>query len=63
MVRLEMLKGSHMRKPGFALWWERVKARPSKKTAITDWLRPEDWARYDKMAGPGNEVNRHLAHF
>ena len=38
MVRLEMLKLSRMwdKKPGVAEWWERVKARPSYETAISE---------------------------
>ena len=62
MVRLEMLKLSRMwdKKPGVAEWWERVKARPSYETAITKWLRPEDIARYEKIADPWVNVNKNL---
>jgi len=63
MVRLEMLKLSRMweHKPGVAQWWERVKARPSYATAITKWLRPEDIARYEKIADPWVKVSENLA--
>lgn len=63
MVRLEMLKLSRMweDKPGVAQWWQRVKSRSSYKTAITDWLRPEDIARYEKIADPWSDVSGNLA--
>lgn len=65
MVRLEMLKLSRLweHKLAVAQWWQRVKSRPSYKTAITDWLRPEDMARYEKMADPWTDVSRNLAQF
>ena len=63
MVRLEMLKLSRMwdNKPGVAKWWERVKTRPSYGTAIAKWLRPEDIARYEKIADPWVNVSKNLA--
>jgi glutathione S-transferase len=63
IVRLEMLKLSPMwdNKPGVAKWWERIKARPSYETAITKWLRPEDIARYEKVADPWVNVSKNLA--
>lgn len=62
MVPPEMLKLSRMwdRKPGVAKWLERVKARPSYDTAITTWLRPQDYARYEKMADPWEAVSKNL---
>ncbi|MGH7871544.1 MAG: hypothetical protein ACREQO_04920 [Candidatus Binatia bacterium] len=47
-MRLEMLKLARLwdHKPGVARWWERLKARPSYQTAIINWLRPQDYARY-----------------
>ncbi|MBI2091271.1 MAG: hypothetical protein HYT78_21455, partial [Deltaproteobacteria bacterium] len=62
IVRLEMLKLSRMwdNKPGVAKWWERVKMRPSYETAITKWLRPEDIARYEKLADPWINVSKNL---
>jgi hypothetical protein len=36
--------------------------RTSDKSAITDWLRPEELARYDKMADPAGEVSRQMTH-
>jgi glutathione S-transferase len=64
MVRLEMLKLARMweYKPGVAQWWGSVKSRPSYKTAITDWLRPEDLARSEKIADPWAEVSQQLDH-
>jgi hypothetical protein len=63
MVRLEMLKLSRMwdSKPGVAEWWERIKARPSYETAIVKWLRPEDIARYEKIADPWVNVSENLS--
>jgi glutathione S-transferase len=63
MVRLEMLKLTRMwdHKPGVAKWWERVKSRGSYETAITKWLRPEDFARYEKMTDPWGDVSKNLA--
>ncbi|MGN6732329.1 MAG: hypothetical protein ACTHMB_10225 [Candidatus Binatia bacterium] len=48
-------------KPGVAAWWERIKARSSYDTAITKWLRAQDWARYEKMADPWPDVSRNMA--
>ena len=63
MVRLEMLKLARMwdHKPGVSEWWERVKSRPSYQSAITKWLRPEDIARYEKLADPWVDVSKNLA--
>ena len=63
MVRLEMLRLARLwdDKPGVAAWWERIKARSSYDTAITKWLRAQDWARYEKMADPWPDVSRNLA--
>jgi glutathione S-transferase len=63
MVRLEMLKLSRMwdNKPGVAEWWERIKARPSYETAILKWLRPEDFARYEKIADPWINISKNLS--
>jgi hypothetical protein len=63
MVRLEMLKLSRMwdDKPGVAKWWERIKARPSYEAAITKWLRPDDFARYEKLRDPWIDVSKNLA--
>lgn len=62
IVRLEMLRLSRLwdKKPGVAKWWERIKARPSYETAITKWLRPEDLARYEKLADPWEAVSKNL---
>lgn len=63
MVRLEMLKLSRMwdDKPGVAQRWECIKARQSYETAITNWLRPEDIARYEKITDPRVNVSKKLA--
>jgi glutathione S-transferase len=63
MVRLEMLRLTRMwdKKSGVALWWERIKARPSYELAITKWLRPQDIARYENLADPWPEVSNNLA--
>ena len=64
MIRLEMLRLSRLweNKLAVAQWWQRVKSRPSYETAITDWLRPEDLARYEKMTDPWVEVRQQLDH-
>ena len=63
MVRLEMLKLSRMwdHKPGVAKWWERIKTRPSYEAAITKWLRPDDFARYEKLSDPWTDVSKNVA--
>ncbi len=63
ITRLAMLKLSPMwnNKPGVVKWWERVKTRSSYETAITKWLRPEDIARYEKIADPWVNVSKNLA--
>lgn len=63
MVRLEILQPTPMwdDKPGVAKWCERIKSRPSYETTITRWLRPQDIARYEKMADPWADVSQHLA--
>ena len=63
MMRLEMLRLARLwdHKPAIAAWWERVKARPSFDTAISKWLRPQDWQRYEEMPDPWPDVSRNLA--
>lgn len=63
MVRLEMLKLSRMwdHKPGVAKWWERIKTRPSYEATITKWLRPDDFARYEKLSDPWTDVSKNVA--
>jgi glutathione S-transferase len=63
VVRLEMLKLSRLwdKKPAVARWWERVKARPSYETAITKWLRPQDYERYEKLPDLWDAVSKNLA--
>jgi|SRR5579862_2016273 len=40
------LSGLWADKPAVAAWWERVKERPSYKSAIVDWTTPADIDRY-----------------
>ncbi len=49
--RLEMLGLARFwePRPAVADWWERAQARPSFRTAVTDWLRPGDIERYDRL--------------
>ena len=63
MMRLEMLRLARLwdHKPGVAAWWERAKARPSFDKAFTQWLRPQDWQRYEKMPDPWPDVSKNLA--
>jgi hypothetical protein len=48
-------------KPGVSEWWKRIKARPSYASAITQWLRPEDIERYEKIDDPWVSVAKNLA--
>jgi hypothetical protein len=63
MMRLEMLRLARLwdHKPGVAAWWERAKARPSYDQTFTQWLRPQDWQRYEKMSDPWPDVSKNLA--
>ena len=39
-------------RPGVAAWYDRVRARPSFKTAVEDWLTPADHERLRQRTGP-----------
>jgi glutathione S-transferase len=48
LYRLEKLRMMQLweNRPGVTAWYARMKARPSFKTAVEDWLTPEDHERY-----------------
>ena len=48
LYRLEKLRMARMwdSRPGVAAWYARMKARPSFKMAVEDWLTPADHERY-----------------
>jgi glutathione S-transferase len=57
--RLDKLKLSPLwqDRPGIAAWYERVKARPSFKTAVDDWVTDADNARYANEPDPWPKVS------
>jgi glutathione S-transferase len=60
--RLEKLKLSRMwdERPGVAAWYERIRARPSFKTAVEDWVTPADHERYSSVPDPWPKVRELL---
>jgi glutathione S-transferase len=56
--RLAQLKLAPMwqHRPGVAAWYERVRARPSFKTAVEAWLTPADLERYANEPDPWPKV-------
>jgi glutathione S-transferase len=48
IFRLDMLRLARMwdQRPGVAAWYERIRQRPSFKTAVEDWLTQADRDRY-----------------
>ncbi len=52
--RLDKLKLARLwdRRPGVAAWYEQIRARPSFKTAVNDWLSPADIERYASTPDP-----------
>lgn len=63
LYRLEKLRLCQLweTKPGVAAWYARMKARPSFKTAVEDWLTSEDHERYASFQpDPWPKVSRIL---
>jgi glutathione S-transferase len=60
--RLDKLKLARMwdRRPAIAGWYERIRARPSFKAAVDDWLSPADVERYDSAPDPWPKVREIL---
>jgi glutathione S-transferase len=60
--RLEKLKLARMweSRPGVAAWYNRIRARPSFKTAVEDWLTPADHERYANEPDPWPKVREIL---
>jgi glutathione S-transferase len=57
--RLEKLKLSRLweGRRGIADWYDRVRARPSFKTAVEDWITPADNERYASQPDPWAKVS------
>jgi glutathione S-transferase len=47
-------------RPGVAGWYERMRARPSFKAAVDDWLSPADVERYESAPDPWPKVQEIL---
>jgi glutathione S-transferase len=47
-------------RPGVAAWYERIRARPSFKAAVEDWVTPADHERYAKEPDPWPKVSEIL---
>ncbi len=60
--RLDKLKLARMwqNRPGVAAWYERIRARPSFKTAVEDWITPADHERYANEPDPWPKVREIL---
>ena len=60
--RLDKLKLARLweNRPGIAAWFERVRARPSFKLAVEDWVTPADHERYAKEPDPWPKVSEIL---
>jgi len=56
--RLDKLKLAPLweRRPGVAAWYARVRARPSFKAAVDDWVSTDDLARYASQPDPWPKV-------
>jgi glutathione S-transferase len=54
-LKLAKLWGS---RPGIAAWYDRVRARPSFKPAVEDWITPADHERYAKEPDPWPKVSQ-----
>ena len=56
--RLDKLKLAKMweRRPGVSAWYERIRQRPSFKTAVEDWISPADIERYSNQPDPWPKV-------
>jgi glutathione S-transferase len=60
--RLDKLKLARMwdHRPGVAAWYDRIRQRPSFKTAVEDWLSPVDIERYSNQPDPWPKVREIL---
>ena len=60
--RLDKLKLARLwgRRPGVAAWYERIRARPSFKAAVEDWVTPADHERYAAQPDPWPKVRELL---
>jgi glutathione S-transferase len=60
--RLDKLKLARMwdKRPGVAAWYERIRQRPSFKTALEDWMTQADQERYAKEPDPWPKVRELL---
>ena len=60
--RLDKLKLARMweSRPGVAQWYERIRARPSFKAAVDDWVSADDLARYANQPDPWPKVREIL---
>jgi glutathione S-transferase len=60
--RLDKLKLARLweRRPAVGEWYERIRARPSFKTAVEDWLSPADTERYASAPDPWPKVQEIL---
>jgi len=60
--RLDRLKLSRLweKRPGVTQWFERVRARPSFKAAVDDWVSADDLARYASQPDPWPKVREIL---
>jgi glutathione S-transferase len=60
--RLDKLKLARLweRRPGVAAWYQRIRQRPSFKTAVEDWVTPADDARYADGPDPWPKVREML---
>jgi glutathione S-transferase len=56
--RLDKLKLARLwdDRPGVAAWYDRIRARPSFKQAVEDWITPADHERYAKEPDPWPKV-------
>jgi glutathione S-transferase len=60
--RLDKLKLAPMweNRPGVAAWYERIRARPSFKAAVDDWVSADDLTRYASQPDPWPKVREIL---
>jgi glutathione S-transferase len=60
--RLDKLKLARMweNRPGVVRWYDRIRARPSFKSAVEDWMTPADHERYAKEPDPWPKVRELL---
>jgi glutathione S-transferase len=60
--RLDKLKLARLweRRPGVAQWYDRIRARPSFKAAVDDWVSADDLGRYESQPDPWPKVQEIL---